>query len=318
VAERFEFQLQVEGPEISRKITVGAGSTIVGRQAGAELQLDQIQVSRRHAQIECTATECRITDLGSSNGTHVDGEKLTPHVPLLLTHDAVIRIGPFELTFKQIPVAVEEVAKAPEPLRPAEPARAPAPETIKQAAGPPPPAGPPLPPPSPGPSATTPVPLGLSMHSQRLLSYLPGVYHTDFMARFLGVFESILTPIEWNVDNFDVYLHASTAPPGFLPWLATWFDIAFDSTWDEAQRRAFLADAHRIYARRGTRWALSRALEIYTGHVPEIDDQDEEQEPFTFTVRLPRRARSLSRELIERIIDANKPAHTMYVLKFGP
>jgi phage tail-like protein len=160
------------------------------------------------------------------------------------------------------------------------------------------------------------VPPGLSIHSRRLLDYLPGIYHTDFMARFLALFESILVPIEWNVDGFDLHLSPGTAPTDFLPWLANWFQIVFDSTWSETQRRTLLAEAHQIYARRGTRWALSRVIEIYTGQPPEIVDLDKDQDPFTFTIRLPVRKRDVNQELIEAIVDANKPAHTTYTLKF--
>jgi phage tail-like protein len=136
------------------------------------------------------------------------------------------------------------------------------------------------------------------------------------MARFLGVFESIATPIEWTADNFDLFLHPGTAPIGFLSWLANWFEMTFDPTWSEAQRRAFLTEAHQIYARRGTRWALSRVLEIYTGQTPEIVDQGDDLQPFAFIVRLPLPADGLKRELVERIIDANKPAPTTYTLEF--
>jgi phage tail-like protein len=294
MAEKFEFRLHIEGPETSQVFLVPVGTTTIGRQAGSDLQLNLAQVSRWHAQLDCTGSECQITDLGSANGTTVNGEKLTPHVPVLLPPNATIKIGPVELTFEQRPL-----------------------EVMEWAAAPPPPAAPPpsKPPPEPGPIGESPVPPGLSTHSRRLLSYLPGIYHTDFMARFLGIFESILTPIEWNVDNFDLYLDPGTVPTGFLPWLANWFEITFDPTWSEAQRRTLLAEAHQIYARRGTCWALSRVLEIYTGHRPEIIDLGEDLEPFTFAVRLPLRAGEVNRELVERIIDANKPAHTTYTLK---
>ena len=59
-----------------------------------------------------------------------------------------------------------------------------------------------------------PMPPGLSMYSRQLLQFLPGIYHTDFMSRFLAVFESILMPIEWNIDNFDLYLDPGSAPSG--------------------------------------------------------------------------------------------------------
>lgn len=136
------------------------------------------------------------------------------------------------------------------------------------------------------------------------------------MSRFLGIFEAILTPIEWNIDNFDLYLNPGEAPTGFLPWLAQWYEIPFDDSWDEGKRRALLKDAHLLYGRRGTRWALERILEIYTGSKPEIDDQSSDLEPFTFTVRIPVRRQELNQELIQRIIDMNKPAHTTYKLKF--
>lgn len=148
------------------------------------------------------------------------------------------------------------------------------------------------------------------------MQYLPGIYHTDFMARFLAIFESVLTPIEWNVNNFDLYLDPKTAPPDFLPWLANWFSITFDSSWSIEQKRKLLVEANQIFARRGTAWALARVLEIYTGHKPEILDLEKDQDPFTFTVKLPVTEKEFDRQLIEQIVDANKPAHTSYTLLF--
>lgn len=159
-------------------------------------------------------------------------------------------------------------------------------------------------------------PPGLSMTDSRYMQYLPGIYHTDFMARFLAIFESVLTPIEWNVDNFDLYLNPNTTPAGFLPWLADWFAVSFDSTWSGEQQRQLLEEAHNIFARRGTRWALARVLEIYTGASPEIIDLQEKEDPFTFTVKLPVTETDFQRTLIEQIVDTNKPAHTNYNLLF--
>jgi phage tail-like protein len=162
------------------------------------------------------------------------------------------------------------------------------------------------------------IPPGLERDSQRLITYLPGIYHTAFMRRFLGIFEAILTPIEWQIDNFDLFLDPGAAPAGFLPWLASWFDVAFDPSWDEVQRRQLLREAHQIYARRGTKWALSRVLEIYTGESPTIVDVDEDLAPFSFKVVLPHAAARRERAMIERLIDAHKPAYTLYTLEFAP
>jgi phage tail-like protein len=324
VTQEYEFRLHVQGPETAWIFPVPRGRSIIGRQAGIDLVLDDQHVSRRHAQLDCTATECHITDLASSNGTRVDGVALTANVPRPLGHAAVITIGAFELAVQRLPIEVSRAGEPPPQPGPSERAR-PGPieepegaDAVRLAAAPlpPPPPSPPVPPSAPEAGAESPVPPGLSIHSRHLMDYLPGAYHTDFMARFLGVFESILIPIEWTVDNFDLYLDPGTTPTGFLPWLAGWFEIALNPTWSEAQRRTLLAEAHRLYARRGTRWALARVLEIYTGFLPEIVDQGQDQEPFTFRVRLPVEAGALDRQSLERIVDANKPAHTTYTIVF--
>ena len=74
--------------------------------------------------------------------------------------------------------------------------------------------------------------------------------------------------------------------------------------------------ADEIFARRGTRKALSRILEIYTGVEPEILDLEEKADPFTFTVKVPLTESEVDRRLLERIVDASKPAHTNYELQF--
>ncbi len=162
-----------------------------------------------------------------------------------------------------------------------------------------------------------PIPPGLSLYSRQLLRYLPGIYNTDFMSRFLALFESILIPVQWNVDNFDLFLDPGTSPIGFLPWLARWFEVIFDDSWSEVQRRAFLKDAHLIYARHGTRWALRRVLEIYTGFAPEIVDVGQNLEPHTFVIHFPFSETTMRTDLLSRIIDEHKPAHSTYSMKFS-
>jgi phage tail-like protein len=280
---------------------------VIGRQAGVDIRLNHSMISRRHAQIDIEPAACQITDLGSANGTAVDGQSLAVNTPLVLEPNAKIQVGPFELIFEQL-----EVEPPPKPKPKAKPAKPKPP--VKAAAKPPPP---PKPPTTAEPEFDySQPPPGLSKADSRYLQYLPGIYHTDFMARFLAIFESVAAPIEWNVENFDLYLDPHTAPAGFLPWLANWFAIAFDPTWSEEQRRTLLAEAHEIYGRRGTRRALARVLEIYTGVEPDILDLEDDEDPFTFTVKLPLDENKVDRRLLERIVDANKPAHTSYQLLF--
>lgn len=334
-------RLQISGPAGTSTYELPAGTAVLGRR-DADLVLDDPLVSRRHAQIESSATGCTLTDTRSSNGTKVNGIRLKEHDPYLLSPGDVIEIGAYTLMYEmeEVPAAAEAIASPPVPEPIAEPESLPEPPVSEPAVasepppkpsrksraetkingGPPqdqppiPPSLPPIPEPE-GEPAYTPPP-GLSLTESRYLQYLPGIYHTSFMKRFLALFESIYAPIEWTVDNFDVFLHPATAPADFLPWLANWFDLTFDQSWDEAKRRAILMEAHQIYARRGTRWALSRVLEIYTGLTPEIDDTGENLEPFTFIVTLPARESEANATLIARLINAHKPAHTSYVLQF--
>ncbi|HTN82410.1 MAG TPA: sigma 54-interacting transcriptional regulator [Sorangium sp.] len=52
------------------------GALIVGRSDDADVKLDTAAVSRRHAKIVVSGGEIRITDLGSHNGTVVNGERI--------------------------------------------------------------------------------------------------------------------------------------------------------------------------------------------------------------------------------------------------
>jgi phage tail-like protein len=303
MADTYNFQLTITGPDKAERVALAAGVTVLGRQPGVDILLEHPLVSRRHAQLIVTATTCELTDLGSSNGTRLNGRALPANSPTFLNPNDVVEMGPFklELELELEPEREEEEEKdAAIPITPPTP--------------------PPPPPISPSPRlpiSPSPQPLpGLATHSTRLLAYLPGIYHTDLMSRFLALFESILIPIEWNIDNFDLYLDPQTSPVGFLPWLCNWFEMVFDDTWNERQQRQFLGEAAELYGRRGTQWAMSRLLEIYTGHAPQIDDKAANLDPFTFIVNIPVREKELNRTLIEHIIDGNKPAHTTYKLRF--
>jgi pSer/pThr/pTyr-binding forkhead associated (FHA) protein len=57
------------------RIAAGAVKT-VGRATGAEFIVDAALVSRLHCQITATAESLHVKDLGSTNGTFVNGERV--------------------------------------------------------------------------------------------------------------------------------------------------------------------------------------------------------------------------------------------------
>ena len=54
-------------------------------------------VSRLHATLKIRAGRMTITDLGSSNGTRVNSEKIPPHKEISINHGDVITVGQFKL-----------------------------------------------------------------------------------------------------------------------------------------------------------------------------------------------------------------------------
>lgn len=60
---------------------------------------DRRTVSRRHARLTCKDTRFLLRDLGSTNGTSVNGEKLEPQVDRELEDGDVVRLGRVELFY---------------------------------------------------------------------------------------------------------------------------------------------------------------------------------------------------------------------------
>ena len=77
----------------------GLKSYTLGRDPSNRVHLDHPSVSRRHARMDQTPTGHQLTDLGSTNGTFVNGQRLRGSSPL--KDEDVIQIGPFKLVYDQ-------------------------------------------------------------------------------------------------------------------------------------------------------------------------------------------------------------------------
>src|SRR6185295_6048190 len=65
----------------TRIMPLDAGRIELGRTDGSPGQLDDGRVSRSHALVERDGERWMVTDLGSQNGTFVDGERILPRAP---------------------------------------------------------------------------------------------------------------------------------------------------------------------------------------------------------------------------------------------
>jgi pSer/pThr/pTyr-binding forkhead associated (FHA) protein len=100
----------VDGPNAGREFEL-SGSTVVGRDQSAGLVIDDAEASRRHASLSVEGTTVTVEDLGSTNGTFVNGARIS--APKELTGGDKLRIGTtvFEL---RVPQAEEPPAAEPD------------------------------------------------------------------------------------------------------------------------------------------------------------------------------------------------------------
>ena len=80
------------------EIRLREGANVIGRAPEARVRLDSSAVSRSHARVVVREKRAVLEDLGSKNGTEVDGQRVTS--PLELVDRAVIRIGTVALVFR--------------------------------------------------------------------------------------------------------------------------------------------------------------------------------------------------------------------------
>ncbi|HLF99355.1 MAG TPA: DUF3662 and FHA domain-containing protein [Acidimicrobiia bacterium] len=79
------------------RVSLGDQTTLVGRVDECTVTLDDPKVSRRHAEIRPAGDAYRLIDLSSTNGTEVNGRKVSDQV---LTDGDRIRIGDSVLVFE--------------------------------------------------------------------------------------------------------------------------------------------------------------------------------------------------------------------------
>ena len=83
-------------PLTAIRLPPGEGMLVLGRDGGAaDVVLSHPSISRRHVLVQRAPDGCMVRDLGSTNGTFLDGRALTAPTPL--RDGAVLEIGPYRL-----------------------------------------------------------------------------------------------------------------------------------------------------------------------------------------------------------------------------
>jgi pSer/pThr/pTyr-binding forkhead associated (FHA) protein len=84
------------GGDIGSRFLLDQEITTVGRHPNADIFLDDVTVSRRHAEFHRHGTAFEVRDLASLNGTYFDGVRIDS---ALLDNGAEVQIGKFRLAF---------------------------------------------------------------------------------------------------------------------------------------------------------------------------------------------------------------------------
>lgn len=84
------------GPQQGARFPVRSGATTIGRDRACDVVLDDVTVSRRHAEIRHENRQFTVADAGSLNGTYVNRAATDRAV---LSDGDEVWIGKFRLTF---------------------------------------------------------------------------------------------------------------------------------------------------------------------------------------------------------------------------
>jgi phage tail-like protein len=294
------------GGQVLMTSTLSKSPYAIGELPNNDLPLPEISPS--HAEIRIISGRAFLTDLASQHGTLVAGVQLQPHQPQLLVDGVTIRIGPYNIVYRS---EIDQAGDASAPVEPHIVEESLASSELAEVL----------------PEAVirrlrSPAMVNGTFAVGRYASYLPVVFHESddddgkaFLPRFLKIFESIWEPLEQRQDYIDTYFSPRTCPSSWLPWFASWFGLELDPSLSEPRVRMLLANTIEIYRWRGTKYGLTRVIEVCLGIRPVISENPSEPNVFQVRVRLPADATPDFVPRLRALITAHKPAHTGYVIE---
>ncbi len=104
----------VEGPRTGARFPLGDGANIIGRAQQNAVRLEDQSVSRQHAEINGGESGWTVKDLGSKNGTVVNGQPIAEQVTI--GHKDVVKTGIYQMRLILEPTSVEEEMTLPPEL----------------------------------------------------------------------------------------------------------------------------------------------------------------------------------------------------------
>lgn len=85
-----------------RRYAINDSPVVLGRSSEADILIDDTGVSRKHLEIQLQGDRAWAVDLGSTNGSHVNGERLQGRAELF--DGSTISMGRTKITFRRLPL----------------------------------------------------------------------------------------------------------------------------------------------------------------------------------------------------------------------
>jgi len=90
--QQYQLTLQ-KGPQPGKIFLLITDSIIIGRDPMVDISLNDPEVSRQHVRLTQTASGYVLEDLGSTNGTFINGEQLEADTPISLVSGQTVSMG---------------------------------------------------------------------------------------------------------------------------------------------------------------------------------------------------------------------------------
>src|SRR5260370_35649115 len=102
------FLVPLKGADTGRQFSLEQDVMVLGRQTDSAICLESQAVSRHHARILRVDSSFFVEDMGSSNGTYINGARIRDRAPL--TEKDTLQLGPyiFGLRVPPTPVVPDE------------------------------------------------------------------------------------------------------------------------------------------------------------------------------------------------------------------
>jgi diguanylate cyclase (GGDEF)-like protein len=85
--------IHTDGPDLGKRYDLHGSSIIIGRDPASDIFVDEDTASRRHARVEKTSEQTLLVDLGSTNGTYLNDNRIPPDMPVRLAEGDRVKIG---------------------------------------------------------------------------------------------------------------------------------------------------------------------------------------------------------------------------------